>query len=194
MAERIIYGPGSGGNSCFPAIDISGCDPVCEPLVECCQIAPCKTRLRDAINMSPREVEHSFSFSEIGCGGAQIPVVVNRIGMVLRRRGNCTQIACLAPIRTTIDGYVVFRWPDVFLACSPGQFEGDVSINGTEVGSVLLIKPDQSVVVGDEGGAETEFGCPSCGCSDCGCAPCGDYAEADGVPAESQSCGGCSSC
>lgn len=194
MSGTIIYGPGSGGNACFPSIEVSGCGPVCEPSVSCCQIAPCKTRLRDAITMLPREVEHSFSLTEVGCNGTQIPVVVTKIGMVLRRRGGCQQIACLAPLRTTLDGYVVFRWPDSFLGCAPGQYEGDVYVNGVEVGSVLLIKPDQTAVVGDEGAGEADFPCGECACGSADCAVCGDYAEPDGTPISHESCGGCVTC
>lgn len=208
MDGRIIFGNGAGANTtCFPeAPDLGGCGPSCDTsYCTPCTIAPCKTRLRDAQRMKPRELERAFVLTEFGCDGTQIPLAVVKVGMTLRRRGDCCVIDCLAPIRTTLDGAAVFRWSDLFLSQPPGQYEGDVSVNGCEVGSVLLIKPDQAVSVEVAGVTEQEFACASDACAPCACSgpigscpnctPCGDYAELDGEYESDQSaCGGCETC
>lgn len=204
--SRVLYGPDDCTNCFKPAPEIGGCGPVCEERVKCCEVVPCKTRLRDAVRMKPREIEREFYLHEFGCKGEMIPPTVTRIGMKLRRRASCCEVACMAPFRATLDGAVVFRWPDDFLAAEPGQYEGDLYINDCEVGSVLLIKPDRKVTVEYGEPVECDFGCADGDCAEpCGgcnqpscrnCSPCGDYAEVDGDPdtVETVNCEECETC
>lgn len=205
--SRVLVGADTCASNCFPkAPDIGGCEPVCCDTPKCCEIAPCKTRIRDAIRMKPRESERAFSLYELGCKGELIPPTVNRIGMKLRRRGSCCEVDCLVPLRATLDGKVVFRWTDKFMEAEPGQYEGDIYINDCEVASVLLLKPDKAVRVTSDEAEQCDFGCAEDdGCSPCGgcrqpschtCSPCGDYLEVDGEPdaEETADCEECESC
>ena len=201
---HLVFGHGLHSPTCFstpPPLD--SCGPCCEPCCTPCRIAPCKTRLRDARRMLPREVERSFFLTEFGCGGETMPLVVDRVGLVLRRRGACCEIACLAPVRISLDGAVSFQWPEKFISAPAGQYEGDLVLNGCEVGSVLLIKPAPAVVVEDDEVIQAGFGCMSDECSSCGLGPrgcrcgpaCGDFVEPDGFPeGNAPACGGCSTC
>lgn len=204
MGSHIVFGSGACDTSCFlPPPSLEGCGPCCEPCCAPCRIAPCKTRLRDARRMKPREVERGFFLHEFGCNSEMMPLMVDRVGLVLRRRGACCEIACLAPIRITLDGEAVFRWPEKFLRGPAGQYEGDLILNGCEVGSILLIKPAPAVVIEDGDVTQADFGCVSDECSACGFGPascrcgvvCGDYAEPDGFPEDNAAvCGGCDAC
>ena len=118
---RVIFGDKVCATNCFPeAPDVGGCGPICCEPVSCCEIQPCKTRLRDAMRMKPNEIEREFKLTEFGCDTATIPVFISKIGMTLRKRAGCHTIACITPIRTTVDSTVVFRWPDEFLSSPPG--------------------------------------------------------------------------
>lgn len=203
--SHIIFGHGVGnGAACrLPPPPLDGCEPSCQTCCAPCRIAPCKTRLRDARTMLPREVERGFTLTEFGCRGETMPLVVDRVGLVLRRRGACHEIACLAPSRISLDGVVFFRWPDAFLSAPAGQYEGDLILNRCEVGSVLLVKPEPVVGIGGDEVVQADFGCVADECSSCGCGPaqcvcgvaCGDFAEPDGYPEDAiHSCGGCSIC
>lgn len=187
-----------GVSSCFPeAPDLNGCDPCCEPKCEprCC--AP-KTRARDAIKMKPRETARKFVLNELGCNPARIPMVVNRISMTLRRRGHCDEMACIPPDSSDLDGSVTFAWPKVFRDAPAGQYEGDVFINGCEVGSVFLLKPDSGASI--ESDEEVQADWPCAGCGEClvacrcgpGCAAVPDLVEPPYHAGDS--CGGCDPC
>lgn len=186
-------------HSCFlEAPDLTGCGPCCEPVCEpqCC---PPKARARDAIHMRPREITRSFTLSELGCGASRMPMVVSKVSMTLRRRGACREITCIAPSSSSLDGSVSFAWPDVFLQSSPGQFEGDIFVNGCEMGTVLLVKPDQAAIITTDGVTEENFGCAGCGecVTSCRCGPaCAEYPDLieDPVEAEEPNCGSCASC
>lgn len=198
-SAQSLFAPGP---RCFPeAPDIGGCDPCCQPVCEprCC---PPKARARDAIFMKPREIARNFVLSELGCDPAQIPMIVAKVAMNLRRRGLCNILQCLSPSQTNLDGSVTFQWPDCFLEAPPGQFEGDIFINGCEVGTVLLVKPDQKAVIVSPDATQENHPCgtcgsclPSCGCQST-CGPiCGDFPDlVDQEEIIEPACGACAPC
>lgn len=211
-----LYGPGSGCvSTCFPdAPALGGCAPVCEPCGPCCGTGhPPKTHARDAVFMRLREDSRVFRLAELGCKGQQLNLTAAKMGLTLRRRGGCVELACVPPLNLTLDGHVTFQWPEAFTSADPGQYEADVVVNGCEVATILLVKPDKLAVVTTVDVIECETsgcadecssdcgngGCGISGCRSCGCSepPCGDYAEVEGSTAEltdDENCGGCQTC
>lgn len=186
-------------HACFlPAPDFGSCGPCCEPVCEpkCC---PPKARARDAIHMRPREIARRFTLKELGCGGDLIPPANIALSMTLRRRGACRELVCIPPSGATLDGAVEFMWPDAFLCQDPGQYEGDICVNGNEVGTVLLVKPDRTAIITSNGVTEEGFGCAGCGqpTASCGCgstcASLPDLIE-EPIPATDENCEGCEPC
>lgn len=211
-----LFGPGAECvSTCFPAAPaLGGCGPVCQPQLECCAIGhPFKTQARDAIFMRLREDARTFRLSELGCKGQQLNLSSAKLALSLRRRGSCCELVCIPPLSLTLDGDVTFQWPEEFRHAEPGQYEGDVRVNGCDVASILLVKMDKLAVVTSVDVVECETsgcaddcasdcggsGCGISGCStcECGVVDCGDYAEVDGSPAElmdDENCGACQSC
>lgn len=211
-----LFGPGADcESSCFPtAPKLGGCGPVCQPALKCCAVEhPSKTNARDAIFMSLREVSRTFRLAELGCRGQQMVLSSSKLALNLRRRGSCAELACVPPLSLTLDGDVMFQWPREFALADPGQYEADVVLNGCEVATLLLVKPDKLAVVTsvdveecDTSGCATECdndcggsGCGISGCKTCACGDdsCGDFAEVDGTTAElmdDETCGDCQQC
>ena len=199
MAKAIsLTGKNGPSKRCFPEPPpMESCVPCCEPTCEpiCC---PPKARARDAIQMRQRETERSFRLTELQCGAYRIPVTVTKIRMNLRRRGQCNVLVCIPPNVTDMDATVTFAWPKKFLAAPPGQYEGDIFVNGCEVGTVLLVKPDCTAIIESSEAAQAEWPCDTCGepSSGCACAP-----DCSALPAINESpvsvednCGGCRTC
>lgn len=189
------YGP---SKRCFPEPPLmESCEPCCEPTCEpiCC---PPKARARDAIQMRQRETERSFRLTELQCGAYRIPVTVTSIRMDLRRRGQCNILACVPPNVTDMDATVTFAWPKKFLASPPGQYEGDIYVNGCEVGTVLLVKPDCTAIIESHEATQAGWPCDTCGqpSGGCGCAPdCSALPAINETPAHVEdNCGGCRTC
>jgi hypothetical protein len=149
--------------------------------------------------MRPREIARRFTFKELGCGGDLIPPANSLLSMTLRRRGACHELVCIPPSGATLEGEVEFMWPDVFLRQDAGQYEGDICVNGNEIGTVLLVKPDRTAIITSKGVTEEGFGCAGCGqpAASCGCgSTCASLPDLidEPIPATDDNCEGCESC
>lgn len=94
----------------------------------CPTTCPPKVRLKDYIRITPNTSETCFLIGG-ECGADLLEPTQHCFIGYLRKRGECTAVATLQPVRATIDGKVCFAWNKKFWECGDGKYELDIAID-----------------------------------------------------------------
>jgi hypothetical protein len=135
MAGRIVrpVGPGAPPVEAAPCTLLTPtfkeCAPLCCPPPQCGTCAP-RTRINEAIKISPEYAETRLKVGTWGCDGMTIEAFSACIELHIQRRGWCDIVLTLKPYRATLDGEAVFHWDDAMWALGEGYYEADVVVNG----------------------------------------------------------------
>lgn len=119
------------GTACQPLA------PVFKPACNTCCPDPCgstcepKVRLKDYIRLKPSIAQTCFKIGEDTCEAEVMPAHQHCFTAKIRRRGACECLLTLRPIRATLDGAVCFAWGEAFWKLGDGQYEMDITFNGT---------------------------------------------------------------
>lgn len=147
MFQKILGGPrvkAHKGCEAEPYI-VEECP--CEPCSPCEPKCPTKTRAADAIIVQPNEVERCFSLHTFGCKGSTVYANQHCFMLRLRKRGSCTVITSVEPVRALPNGDVCFSWCNLWLDLGSGYYEADLYVDGKNCNTLLFRVRDCDMVV-----------------------------------------------
>lgn len=113
---------------CCPCEPCSPCEPACPP----------KTRASDAIIIESHEVERCFSLKSFGCSPKTIYANQHCFMLRIRKRGSCTVITTVEPVRALPEGDVCFSWCNLWDDLGEGYYEADLFTDGKNCNTLLF--------------------------------------------------------
>lgn len=143
-----IYG--GGRKNAHPGCEAPKYEPECCPVEVCnpCgETCPPKTRASEAIILEANEVERCFPLTSFGCPANPIYANQHCFSMEIRKRGSCTLLTTLLPVRALPTGEVCFAWGGVWDEVSAGYYEADLYIDGKNCNTLLFKLRECSIMV-----------------------------------------------